>query len=306
MNGIPLIDLTPTLNRDPDGERAVAEEIDRACRTVGFFTVCGHGIDRSIVADAHEASKRFFALSPDAKARCRLPTGFTRGRDDYTPYGYSGLLEENAYAFMGIRGKPADYVEKYSVGRLVIDDNEPLPFPEDDLGLDLRKKLKAYYLACERLSDQLTRLFTVSLDLPRDFFAVRTDKSADSMRSHLYPAFAGSIQNDQGMGAHTDSSLISLLTQTAPGIEVRIGETEWTTPALGDIDHFLVNIGDLLSHWSENEYVSTQHRVVLTQRERQSIAFFKLTNDDFLVEFGNKQMDALFGRDTVDSDVSVK
>ncbi|KVA18661.1 isopenicillin N synthase family dioxygenase [Burkholderia ubonensis] len=299
MSAIPVIDLTPSLDGDPAGDRDVARQIDDACRSVGFFTVCGHGVPRDVIVGAQAASKRFFELPLAEKLRCRLPTGFTFGRDEYTPYGYSGLLEENAFAFMGVKGKPADYVEKYSAGKLVLDDGEALPFPDGALGNELRGALKAYYRACEALSDRLMRLFTISLGLPRDFFTIRTDQSADSLRSHLYPAFTGPIEHDQGMGAHTDSSLISLLTQTSQGIEVRIGGREWVSPGLGDVDHFLVNIGDLLSHWSNREYLSTEHRVVLLDQPRQSIVFFKLTNDDMLVEFGNKQMDALFGRDTV-------
>ena len=62
-------------------------------------------------------------------------------------------------------------------------------------------------------------------------------------------------------------------------------------------DTYLVNVGDLMQHWSGGQYVSTPHRVVLTERPRQSIVFFKLTNEDEMVQFGNKQMDALMGRD---------
>src|SRR5207248_9108165 len=68
-----------------------------ACRSVGFFTVCGHGIDKTVVEDAHVALKQFFHRPLAEKINCRLETGFTRAVDDYTPYGYSGLLEENAF-----------------------------------------------------------------------------------------------------------------------------------------------------------------------------------------------------------------
>jgi isopenicillin N synthase-like dioxygenase len=296
MRDIPLIDLTASRLGGAREEREAARQIDRACREIGFFTLCGHGIDRSVFEGAHAALAAFFALPVPEKARCRLATGATMTANDYTPYGYSGLLEENAFAYMGVPGKPNDYVEKFSTGRLILSDDTPLPFPDSAQGRDLRQKLKAYFLACEALSARVTELFTLSLDLPRDYFATRIDKADDSMRTHYYPGFSGELANDQGMGEHCDSTLITLLTHTAPGIQVRTRDGVWITPQFREVDHFIVNIGDLMAYWTKQAYVSTPHRVVLGKEARQSIAFFKLTNEDEMVQFGNKQMDALFGR----------
>jgi isopenicillin N synthase-like dioxygenase len=296
MGEIKLIDLTPARLGGSAGAARVAAEIDQACRDIGFFSVHGHGIDQAVFDDAYRLLKRFFALPVAAKAAYRLPDGVTVAEDYYTPYGYSGLLEENAFAYMGVPDQPSDYVEKYSTGRLVLDDAYPLPFAADELGRELRRSLQAYYRACERLAADVTRLLTIPLGLPREFFAQRIDQSNDSLRAHLYPAYTGELDNDQGMGQHTDGTLITLLTHTAPAIQVRSRDGSWFTPPFVSADHFLVNIGDLLAHWTNGTYVSTEHRVVLSRQERQSIVFFKLTNEDEMVEFGNKPMDALFGR----------
>jgi isopenicillin N synthase-like dioxygenase len=295
MKDIPLIDLTAARHGGIQEELAVARQIDRACRDVGFFTLSGHGIDRSVFVDAHAALAAFFSLPLSEKQTCRLATGKTLSADDYTPYGYSGVLEENAFAHMGIPDKPNDYVEKFSAGRLILSDGTPLPFIDDAQGRALRQTLKAYYHACEVLAARVTELFTLCLDLPRDYFAKRIDRADDSMRAHFYAGYSGAT--DQGMGEHADSTLITLLTHTAPGIQVRDLNGTWITPQFRELDHFIVNIGDLMAHWTKNAYVSTPHRVVLGQEPRQSIAFFKLTNEDEMVQFGNKQMDALFGRD---------
>jgi isopenicillin N synthase-like dioxygenase len=98
------------------------------------------------------------------------------------------------------------------------------------------------------------------------------------------------------MGAHRDSSLITLLTHNSPGIEVRARSGEWIEPPFTSVDEFIVNIGDLLAHSTDMQYVSTPHRVVLSKKDRLSIVFFKLTNEDDVVQIGNRQMDALFGR----------
>jgi isopenicillin N synthase-like dioxygenase len=316
MTEIPLIDLTAARTGAAAAEREAALRIDRACKEVGFFTLSGHGIDSSVFADAYAASRRFFAAPLARKQECKLPTGFTKALDDYTPWGYSGLLEENAYAYMGQRGKASDYVEKFSVGRLIHDDDEALPFTSDLVARDLRAALKNYFLACERLTAYLTELFTIALDLPRDFFALRTGRSSDSLRSQMYPGFSAEFANDQGMGQHCDGTLITLLTHTSPGIQVMERGGEWLTPETAELDHFIVNIGDLMMRWSNDEYVSTPHRVVLTEQERQSIVFFKLADDDTVIEcfpkfcrdvpakyppvvykdFSLAKMNALFGR----------
>ena len=155
MDAIPQIDLSHA-RRSAAAEHAIAMQIDRACREIGFFTVKGHGIEPSTFENAYVASQRFFALPEDEKCASRLPTGFTSGVDDYTPYGYSALLEENAFAYMGQDGKPADYVEKFSVGRRIMDDAALLPFSTGEVPASLRSALKHYFIACEQVSEGLT------------------------------------------------------------------------------------------------------------------------------------------------------
>src|ERR1017187_2357687 len=131
MTAIPVIGL--------DGDEVkVASEISRACTEVGFFVVRDHGIDRKVFDDAYEESMDFFRRPVAQKNSYPMRTSTARGDNDYSPYGYSALLAENAYAYTGRPGMPADYVEKFSAGRLVLDDPEDLPFPEDDRGAALR------------------------------------------------------------------------------------------------------------------------------------------------------------------------
>ncbi|MFE5326366.1 isopenicillin N synthase family dioxygenase [Embleya sp. NPDC056575] len=314
---IPVVDLTAA-RTDADAERAVAEEISRACKGTGFFIVRGHGIATDVFTDAYAASLRFFGLPLDTKHEFAMRTSTVRGDNDYSPYGYSALLSENAYAYTGRAGMPSDYVEKFSVGRLILDDDEELPFPTDSDGTALRGALKRYFAACESVSDRIAELLALALDLPRDFFAIRTDTSNDSLRSHLYPGIAPEFVNDQGMGQHTDGTLITLLTQDGPGLQIRDRAGEWLDVDVREQDTFIVNIGDLMARWSNDEYVSTPHRVRLDVRRRQSIAFFKLANDDTVIdcfpafvqdrparyepiryeEFSLRKMNLLFGRES--------
>lgn len=281
---IPCLDLTKARLGTKQDQYNTAMEMDKICKEIGFFTVIGHGTPLQVFEDIYSSMDTFFSLPLAHKNKCRLAEGFTRASDDYTPLGYSGLLEENAYAYMGEHGKPSDYVEKFSVSKEIFNDEIMLPFPKNDQGKQFREKIKPYYKACEDLASLLTNLFALALDLPPDFFVNRINNSTDSMRLHNYPGFQQDFVNKQGMAEHKDGTLITLLTNHTPGIEVKTSSGEWIKPVMNNLDCFLVNIGDLMMRWSNNTYLSTVHRVVLSNEKRQSIAFFKLANDDTIIE----------------------
>jgi isopenicillin N synthase-like dioxygenase len=281
MTELPVISLD---TGDAASEEKIADEISRACTEVGFFVIRDHGIDRKIFDDAYQLSLDFFRRPAPEKNALPMRTSKARGDNDYSPYGYSSLLSENAFAYTGKQGMPSDYVEKFSVGRLVLDDSEELPFPEDEQGRELRRALKAYFAACEQISARVTELLTIALDLPRDFFALRTSRSNDSLRSQFYPGRLQEFANDQGMGEHTDGTLITLLTEDGPGLQLRDRSGQWLDVDVPERDWFIINIGDLMARWSNDQYVSTPHRVKLVDRPRQSIVFFKLADDDAVIE----------------------
>ena len=72
---LPVVDIAPLL--DPASTalatRSVANEIDRACREVGFFGIVGHGVDPALQEDLERLSHEFFALGDDVKAAIAMP-----------------------------------------------------------------------------------------------------------------------------------------------------------------------------------------------------------------------------------------
>ncbi len=318
MNDIPIIDLSEARLGSKQAMKEAAFSIDKACKEVGFFVLTGHGVAKDVIQRAYDGLAEFFSLEPKRKVACKLPSGFTLNHNDYTPYGYSGLLEENAYAYMGEYGKPSDYVEKFSIGKLIIAQDPKLSclIDNNDVGR-IVGKAKDYFAALEDLSLYLAKLFAIALDLPDGFFETRIQNSNDSMRLQTYPGFQNGFTNNQGMAEHTDGSLFTLLTDSSPGIQVMTKDSQWIEPNLTELDYILVNIGDLMMRWSNDQYVSTRHRVVLRDKSRQSIVFFKLANDDTMIEafpkfcsaeypakyapiiyeqFSLQKMNALFGR----------
>ena len=81
------------------------------------------------------------------------------------------------------------------------------------------------------------------------------------------------------IGAHTDIECSTILCQgTQPELQVLNSDREWLS-ALPIPGTFVVNIGDMLSYWSNDNFVSTVYRVLnITGEERYSKPFFRGPN----------------------------
>ncbi len=283
MSKIPLIDISDARTGGQEGKKRVAAQINQACIETGFFTVKGHGLDKTMIADAYASFDKFLKLPLAEKNQCRTEERLCLPQLN----GYSGLQEENAYAVMGHKNRPSDYVEKFSMGMWILDDDRELPFPAGELGEELRTNMKRYYLGCQQLGLLLTELFAVAVGLPEDFFADKMDNSYDFLRNLYYPAYnEEDIEGETppGLAAHTDTVLMAIVTNTAGGLEVKLVDGEWITVETEELDHFVVNIGDLMMRWTNDEWISNMHRVTLSDQDRQAMVFFKVVNEDAVIE----------------------
>jgi len=65
---VPVVDVSG-LYGDEDARRAVAEELARVSREVGFLYVTGHGVDERVYAELLTAAEAFFALPLEEKQK---------------------------------------------------------------------------------------------------------------------------------------------------------------------------------------------------------------------------------------------
>jgi isopenicillin N synthase-like dioxygenase len=287
MSEIPLIDVSAAMKGGRKDKVEVAEQISNACRDIGFFTIKGHGIDKKMINEAYENAWAFFALEREQKEMCRREDGEKRVCVHQFD-GYSALLEESADALMGREVQCQDYVEKFGMGRWLLDDDKNMPFPQDALGITMRKNMKAYYEACLNLTHVLTELMAIAAGLPDDFFVDKIDNSLDFMRFQHYPQVTGNTEYDKGISEHTDPNFLTILTGTSGRLEVETKSGEWVNGATEEVDHFVVNVGDLMMRWSNDEWLSNVHRVALADKERMSLIFFKVVNEDAVIEAFDK------------------
>jgi isopenicillin N synthase-like dioxygenase len=287
---VPVIDISAFLaDGDPAARAAVAQAVDTAARTVGFMQVVGHGIDPATVEAFTSATDAFFALQPDVKATYRCPPGVNRG---YTPPKTESLANS-----LGLVSA-ADLFEALNIGTdaaaypgvdLPADSYAPNTFPVEVP--EFEPAVLAWFAEAGRVARTMERVFGAALGLGEDFFVPFTSHSLDVLRMINYrlPAADVELEADQvGMGAHTDYGIVTVLWADAvPGLEILGGDGAWypVQPAPGAL---LVNLGDAMARWTNDQWISTMHRVAAPRVDgvlvpRRSAAFFHDGNLDAVI-----------------------
>ena len=148
-----------------------------------------------------------------------------------------------------------------------------------------QEQIYGVYSALLDLSSTIFKLFAIGLDLDADYFVPLTQKPASVMNVNYYPPWKPGKLEPSGIGAHCDYEAFAMLWQGGiAGLEIQSLEGEWQ--AVPPMENTLViNIGDLMQHWTNDRFRATPHRVVNnTGEERVSFAFFGNTNYHTMIE----------------------
>ena len=290
---VPVIDITSFRMpyADAAAQARVVSQVDRAARTVGFMQVTGHGIPAATRDALTSATDAFFALDMETKKRYRCPSSVNRG---YTPPKTEALANSLGLA------SPEDLFEAMNVGASSAD-FPGLCLPADAYAPNVYPALEvpwfeaavtAWFEAAGRVARTMVRIFGVALGGRQDYFADVTDHSIDVLRMNNYrlPRPDVGLEPGQlGMGAHTDYGIVTVLwADRVPGLEIHGADGRWhpVMPAGGAL---LVNLGDAAARWTNEEWISTMHRVAAPRIDgalvpRRSAAYFHDGNVDALIE----------------------
>jgi len=289
---VPVIDLGPWF-RGSDAERSMlAQAVDRACRDIGFLVITGHGVPDALIERVREASRAFFALPLADKRRVDRPSpDAVRGYSAVGEEGLSYSLENAA---------PGDLKESFSIG--------PIDPPDDDYHRgpaagahfapnawpdvpDFQASYAEYFAQMSELSRQLMRLFARALGLSEDFFEDKIDRHISMFRVLSYPPQTEPpLPGQLRAGAHSDYGSLTIVLTDGPGLQVFNKAGQWVdVPQVAG--GLVVNIADLMMQWTNDEWVSTLHRVAnppfddaLRNVRRQSLVFFHQPNYDAWIE----------------------
>ena len=285
MANIPVIDFAAfglkVENSDEisdDALKPLGDEIKSVLSTIGFCYLKDHGIDEALVQDFMKLSREFFEQPEKVKREYAMSTEVKAG---WVGFGHETLNPV----------RPADlkesfsFVPSYNLSSMPIVKNfEPL--------------MTRLYEECTQLCYRFLEVLSIGLGLPRDFMGnahqlIGKSGNPTTLRSLYYPALPVESKFTAGetrCGEHTDYGTVTFLFQDdVGGLDVKSAGMGYipTTPIPWTV---LVNIGSLLQRWTSDSLIATEHRVLIPEEElrrrtaRQSLAFFALSDDDYVVK----------------------
>ena len=269
---LPQVDISGLCSSDLQDRLAVAGQLGKAAREVGFLYITGHGIEPALSENLKARTRDFFAQPLVQKMRYYI--GQSVNHSGYVPEGEEQFGDGNI-----------DHKETYDVNFDYLPKNGrrpmlgPTQWPDDDA---FKRDVKAYYEAALEVSQNLFRGFALALGLPEDTLTKLVTTPPSQLRLIHYPFNANAPQDRPGIGAHTDYECFTILLPTAPGLEVLNGAGEWIDVPLVE-NAFVINIGDMLEVLSNGEFVATSHRVRKVQEERYSFPLFCACDYDTVI-----------------------
>lgn len=260
---LPTVDISGLFSDDPLCRLAVANELGRAARDVGFLYITGHGVSPALQMRLIEQAKAYFAQPLDDKMRFYI--GQSENHSGYVPEGEErfgdGVADcKEAYDI--------NYDYSAELGRRPM--LGPTQWPDAP---SFKDDVQAYYQAALHVADALFRGFALALNLEEDALSRMVNHPPSQLRMIHYPYNENAVHDRPGIGAHTDYECFTILMPTAPGLEVLNGAGEWIDVPLKD-NAFVINIGDMLEVLSNGQFVATSHRVRKVKEERYSFPLF--------------------------------
>lgn len=290
---VPTIDIAPFFTGGAAARKAIAAEIDDACRETGFFAIVGHGVDEDLLSRTRRMAADFFALPVTQKLRVERPP-------QKVSRGYNRFMDRSLAYSLG-REAPPDLQEAFAFGPEfpAADDWRqgdprsamlaPNLWPDRPAGF--RETMLEYDAAIRALGERMLDIIAVALDVDRSYFTDKFDHQSSVARLVHYPAQEDApIEGQLRAGEHTDYGTLTFLRGDAVpgGTEVMTRSGEWI-PVKRPPGGFVCNIGDALARWTNDRWVSTLHRVgnpppQARKIDRISLVYFHSPNHDAVIE----------------------
>lgn len=299
LGSAPAVDdgTVPIVDFSSGTEEEIAQRLWDAATSVGFFIVTGHGIPQATIDDAFKASSNFFSQSVETKQQ-------------QSPFEAS---LNSGYEFMTqVRPSTRLADQKESLQITAREGSMEGRWPDYDFRAKTLALMEGAHSLASKILDLLEPKAVPHIKEKGTVSKSHTLWSEDGQCTlrllHYPPTPKENIAKlrESGYwraGAHTDWDNVTLLFQTADGkgleccANPRVASSNqyWTevNPVEGGI---AVNIGDMLSRWSDGRLLSNLHRVRLPKdeeldppRSRFSIAYFAQSDKKTLIESKNSE-----------------
>lgn len=273
-NNIPVIDLGPlhaAAHPDPDplAIAHIVAQINHACRSWGFFQVVNHGVPAHLLSSCRQEALAFFQLPLASKKLVARSASNSMGYADFElTKNVRDWKEVFDFTLAGNMQLPVSFQDG-------VHETETHANVWPQQPRRFRDACESYAAAAQAFAFELLELISQSLDLPpRRFHAFFQAPNTTRMRLNHY-AVCPCPELVLGVGPHKDSGGITILAQDdVGGLEVKTKDGKWMK-VLPDPAALVVNVGGLFQVWSNDIFLSVEHRVAVnSERERLSIPLF--------------------------------
>ncbi|MEM7016737.1 MAG: 2-oxoglutarate and iron-dependent oxygenase domain-containing protein [Pseudomonadota bacterium] len=276
---IPVIDVAPLVRGEDCLKTAIA--LRQASQDPGFIYIRHHGIPNAVIEQARISAMEFFRL-PEAVKSTVTVSQHHRG---WLSAGRAQMADDT----------PADLKESFIWGNphdAALSDHSlrgPNQWPAQHVQ-QLHQHASDWFAHAQQLAYCLLRGFAIALELDRNFFLRQSDKPLSRASFVYYPQRPSppetQIERSQfGVGPHTDFGVLTILCQDQiGGLQIENTDGQWIeAPPINDT--LIVNVGDLLSRWTNGAFRSAPHRVISPSgRDRLSLVLAFDPNPETLVD----------------------
>ena len=265
---IPRIDISEI--EEKEFSRTLLQDFFSAYNKYGFGYIINHGIEKTLIEQLFQVSKQFHSQPLSEKMRVAL---------DHNHRGYIAIntstdvnskladvkKPNQSESFMMMREDKSELPDVYLSG--------PNQWPKLE---NFKEVLEKYTFNMTKLGRNLMRLALLSSGV-KDLSVMQSlDTPTIWLRLLHYPPISKNSPSDlYGSAPHTDFGCLTILAQDEiGGLQVQTREGEWIdVPKLEG--SFVVNVGDMLSRYTNGLLRSTPHRVInKSGKERLSCPFF--------------------------------
>ena len=267
MQYFPVIDLSGLNGRDSNSNLSIGEQICDAAHSYGFFYVKNHGVSEELLESVFDTAQKFFSLPVHEKSEVTISKfhrGFL-GIGASTMEGYSEADRKESYIW-GLDVEP-DESHTQDAKKLLAENRWPNSMPE------MPAVLNDYFHSVHNCAFRILEAAAEFLGQDRDFFSRNFNRPTSRGSMIYYPPDSES-KGEYGVSPHTDFGCLSILAQRSSGLRVKSKDGEWhrADPIPGT---FVVNVGDLLSRWTNDRFSSVSHCVVNENTDaRYSVVVF--------------------------------
>jgi isopenicillin N synthase-like dioxygenase len=264
-----VTDTVPCISADDllhGNAEDLVELVRVACLETGFFFVDVSSIQRNAIAAALSQMQRFFALQDNDPRKQEVR------QDESSASGWVPRFTEPAY-----QPGTVSSLEAFDFAIENVDNADHKIWPEIE---GFRGNLTDCWNEWAELGESILRVIAQAAGMPVNFLVENCDSLAlSTMRLLHYAPGEVATDRDVGIAAHTDFECITLLYQTAEGLELLDVNGQWLDAPVQD-GRIVVLLDDMLEHWTNGLFKATGHRVRNTDERRFSIVMFFAANDD--------------------------